>query len=170
MIQVKFLFYANFYIFETIVNTHFKSNSLTIYQFDMRKNICFLFIFLVASQIAFAQMNAFTILRSDYVWDSGRDQYVLSSEDDKVVTLFEFKKDMSGFTHTTPTITSEYIINDFEKDQRTGAYELKIKSDAGNYYTMEYDVAQKIIKIFGTSGAKKFMITHKVYRAWIPEY
>ncbi|MEO9210771.1 MAG: hypothetical protein ABI208_06715 [Ginsengibacter sp.] len=135
----------------------------------MKKPIYLLLVFLMIGQFGFAQINLFTTLRSDYSWNSSSGKYVLSSQDEKVITLFEFNKGMTTFTHTTPTITSVYKINSFEKDQRTGLYEMKVTSDAGNDYSIDLDVEQKIIKIHGNSGGSKFMVTHKIYRSWVPE-
>lgn len=122
---------------------------------------------LLSTTELFAQFNLFTVLRSDYTYNENSRKYDLLSSDDKVVTLFEFNSDLTKFVHTTPTITSTYTINHFMKDQRTGQYEFKVTSDAGNKYDIEYDVEGKLIKIYGVSSGSKFMVTHKIRRAWV---
>jgi hypothetical protein len=98
----------------------------------MKKIIFTLTIVLCGIQSIYAQIHISTNLRRDAIFNEITKEYDLLSEDTEEITFFEFNKEFTIVKHTTPTITSSYIIKSFKEDKENERWEFEIMSDVGN--------------------------------------
>lgn len=117
----------------------------------------------------FAQMNISTNLREDYTWDEETEEWELISSDEEELTFFKFNKELTMFKHTTPSITSAYIINSYEYDEENDQYTFEVMSDVGNEYTMILDEKNENIRFIGESEDGTFCVRHTIKKLWVEE-
>ena len=95
---------------------------------------------LLINVTCFAQMNISTDLREDFVWSESQEDWIIVSSDDSEFTFLKINEQFTMFKHTTPSITSAYIINSNEYDEERDQYTFDITSDVGNNYMMISDI------------------------------
>lgn len=123
----------------------------------------------ISTQLLAQKMNISTNLREDCVYDSVANQWdVLSSNDDEL-TFFEFNKDFTMFKHTTPSITSAYMIKTNKEDKEKNQFQLEIVSDVGNAYIMVIDLNEQNMKFFYERGESLYMVKHTIKKVWFDE-
>ena len=104
-------------------------------------SICFL-----SATSLLSQMYISTDLREDYDWNPKAQEWKFVSSDDEELTFFEFNAEFTMFTHTTPSITSSYLIKETLYDEEADQYEFDVVSDVGNKY---YPFIRVIVKTIG---------------------
>lgn len=135
----------------------------------MNKLILFLVLqtlFLKSSQ---GQINISTSLRSDYTWNSVTEEWDWVSDDGNEQTFFEINKGMTLMKHTTPTLTSNYIIKSSKEDKVKNQWEFNITSDVGNNYIMILDIKNNNVRFIGKRDGVLFLVKHKIKRIWFDE-
>lgn len=115
-----------------------------------------------------AQLNISTNLRQDAVWDDKAEKWDVLSED-KGVTFFEFNKELTLFKHTTPGITSTYIINKWEYNDSLVRYTMQVKSDVGNEYEMIIDGTENCVAFFFWRENRYVLVRHSIKESWYKE-
>lgn len=123
----------------------------------------------VIIQPVFAQMNISTNLRQDGYWDEKNEEWVVISTDDEEFTFFEFNEEYTMFKHTTPTITSAYIIKSKKEDKEQQQFELSIVSDVGNKYTMVLDFKNSNLRFMYVKDDYLLMVQHDIKKIWFDE-
>ena len=73
-----------------------------------------------------AQINISTDLRQDGIYKSETEEWEVLCTNDEELTFFEFNKEFTIFKHTTPTITSAYLIKSQEENNELEQFELSI--------------------------------------------
>ena len=121
-------------------------------------------------QSVVAQITVATNVRKDYDWNSSKKEWVLTSEDNTVNTLFEFNKDLTMVRHTTSTISSTYYIKSGKENTEQHYFEYEVVSDVGNKYTMIVDFPNNNIRFIGKySNGTFFLVRHSIKKSWIEE-
>ncbi len=88
-------------------------------------------------------------------------------QEEKEITFFEFNKKMTMFKHTTPTITSTYIIKSMKENKEKKQWECNIVSDTGNKYFM---ILQKNDVIFlYIKNDDTYLLDYRIKRTWFEE-
>jgi len=108
-----------------------------------------------------AQLSITTNLRQDALWDESTEGWEVLSTDDNITTL-AFDKELTSFKHTTATITSMYTILDWEYDEETVKYTMKVQSDAGNEYEMIIDGINNCVAFFYWKNNKYILVRHTI--------
>lgn len=135
----------------------------------MRKNLNNILIILVLTFFAvegFAQMHISTNLRQDGVYNETTEKFDVFNEDEDELTFFEFNKEFTMFKHTTPTITSAYLIKSFEEDEINKVWEGDIVSDVGNHYYLILDLKNEYISFVYESDGTTYAVIHRIKRMW----
>jgi hypothetical protein len=116
-----------------------------------------------------AQMHISTNLRADYTWNATKNEFELVTSDPEQLTFFDFNKDFTTFKHTTPTITSAYLIKSYKHDtlDKRDQYQLEIVSDVGNAYTMYIDIKNNNVRFFYTRDGKSYLVRHTIKKTWM---
>jgi hypothetical protein len=120
-------------------------------------------------EFIFAQMHISTDLRQDAIYNERTKEYDLLGENKDELTFFEFNKGFTMFKHTTPTITSSYIINSSNNDKENNRWEFDIQSDVGNKYTMILDVANDNIRFIYVSDGSVKLVQHHIKKLWFDD-
>lgn len=134
------------------------------------KKLIFLFSFLalLMQQIA-AQMHISTNHQKNFQYDAEAEDFILIGEDKESVTFFEFNEGMTMFKHTTPTLTSSYIINSSKQDEENETWEFSITSDVGNKYVMILNPGEKKLSFLVKKEDSIIVIQHSIKNLWIDE-
>jgi hypothetical protein len=132
-------------------------------------NKLLLVIVLAINLSCFAQMNISTDLREDYVWSELEGDWVFVSSNKSEFTFLKFNEELTMFQHTTPTITSAYIINSNEYDEERDQYTFDVTSDVGNNYTLIIDVNNNNVRFIGENEYGLFVVRHNIKRLWLEE-
>jgi hypothetical protein len=133
----------------------------------MKKTVLLLALTLAAFVPAsFAQTHISTSERSDYSWDASKSEWKLVSTDGDEKTFFEINKEYTLMKHTTPGMTSNYIIRSRKEDKTNGWWEFEVTSDVGNKYTMIFDQKKNNVRFIGNSEGRKFLVRHEIKRVW----
>lgn len=135
----------------------------------MMNRIKLILLLCVIIQPVFAQMNISTNLRQDGYWDEKNEEWVVISTDDEEFTFFEFNEEYTMFKHTTPTITSAYIIKSKKEDKEQQQFELSIVSDVGNKYTMVLDFKNSNLRFMYVKDDYLLMVQHDIKKIWFDE-
>jgi IMP dehydrogenase/GMP reductase len=122
-------------------------------------------VFVLAATQSFAQLHISTKHRTDAYFDTDTDKYVVTDERDDN-TLFKFNKAMTMFDHTTATISSTYYIESKTYDEKTERYELEIKSDVGNHYTMIIDLKELNLRFLYKQKGVTYAVQHDIKSSW----
>ena len=117
--------------------------------------------------LATAQMHFSTNLRQDYVWSAREGSWLLVSEKRDEVTFLDFNKEFTVMKHTTPGITSSYIINNIKEVRRNERFELEIVSDVGNRYYMFIDIPNKKLQFINRDYTT--LVQHTIRRTWFDD-
>jgi hypothetical protein len=134
------------------------------------KNLLFLFgILALLLQEAAAQMHITTNYQRNYQYDAEAEDFILIGEDSESVTFFEFNEGMTMFKHTTPTMTSSYIINSTKKDEENETWEFAITSDVGNKYMMILNPTEKKLSFLVKKDDGIIVIQHSIKKLWVDE-
>jgi hypothetical protein len=134
----------------------------------MRKLI-FVTLFYFLGSTLNAQLHISTNLREDFSWNSTKEDWVFISQDEEELTFFDFNKDMTIMKHTTPSITSSYMIKSSKKDEKKDQWQFDLVSDVGNKYLMIIDIKNNNLRFIGTQKDQVFMVRHKIKRVWNDE-
>jgi|TARA_B110000285_G_C15049814_1_gene576348 hypothetical protein len=131
----------------------------------MRK-LTFLAILCFITTIASAQLHISTNLKMNFSWDEINDDWKFESQDEESLTFIEFNKELTMVKHTTPTMTSAYIIKSSEHDEEEGRdqYIYMIVSDVGNKYMMILDFINDNIRFI--SNDLSYMVKHRIKASW----
>lgn len=136
----------------------------------MNRQIFFLFtILILISSEMFAQMNISTDLRQDGIWNNETEEWEVISTNDEELTFFEFNKEFTMFKHTTPSMTSAYLIKSQEEDKVREQFELSIVSDAGNKYLMLIDFKNQNLRFIYENEGALIMVWHRIKRVWFED-
>jgi len=117
----------------------------------------------------FAQMNISTDLRQDGIYNSETEEWEVLSTNDEELTFFVFNKEWTMFKHTTPTITSAYLIKSQEENKELEQFELSIVSDAGNKYLMIIDLKNENVRFIYEREGFLLMVHHRIKRVWFED-
>lgn|GEM_PF-1921024 len=128
-----------------------------------------LLLFLLLQLPLWSQMMISTSLREDLRYDEEREEWVLMSSDEEELTFFEFNAEMSMFKHTTPSISSAYLIKEARQDEENEIFEFSIVSDVGNHYEMVLDPNAEEVRFYKDYDGVKIMVRHQVKRIWFEE-
>lgn len=136
----------------------------------MKERLLYLiFALLFYSTGLFAQMNISTDLRQDGVYNTETEEWEVLSTDDEELTFFEFNKEFTMFRHTTPTITSAYLVKSQEENKELEQFELSIVSDAGNKYLMIIDFKNENVRFIYEREGSLLMVHHRIKRVWFED-
>lgn len=132
------------------------------------KKFILMFLLSVAGFSTFAQLHITTSVREDYLWNEEKNDWVFDTQNKNEATFFDFNKDMTMVKHTTPTMTSNYLIkSEVMMDKNRKKYEFDVMSDVGNKYHAIIDVTNNNIRFIGTSSdVGSFMVRHQIKRIW----
>ncbi|MCD6010713.1 MAG: hypothetical protein K0Q79_575 [Flavipsychrobacter sp.] len=116
----------------------------------------------------YAQLHITTSVREDYLWNEEKNDWTFDTQNKNEATFFDFNKDMTMFKHTTPSMTSSYLIkSEVTTDKDRKKYEFDVMSDVGNKYHAIIDVTNNNIRFIGTSSdGGSFMVRHQIKRIW----
>jgi hypothetical protein len=115
----------------------------------------------------FSQMHISTSMRSDYDWDANKKQWVWASDNENEKTFFEINPAFTLMKHTTPKITSTYIITSSKEDKDNQFWECKVTSDVGNKYTLYIDLKNNMVKFVGQDkDSSYFLVKHNIRKVW----
>ena len=102
----------------------------------------------VAGFSTYAQLHITTSVREDYLWNEEKNDWVFDTQNKNEATFFDFNKDMTMVKHTTPTMTSNYLIkSEVMVDKNRKKYEFDVMSDVGNKYHALIDVTNNNIPL-----------------------
>lgn len=135
----------------------------------MINQIKLILLFCVIAQPMFAQMNISTNLRQDGYWDDNKEEWIIVSTDDEEFTFFEFNADYTMFKHTTPSITSAYIIKSKKEDKEQEQFEMTIVSDVGNKYMMIIDFKNRNLRFVYAKEDYLIMVQHDMKKVWFDD-
>lgn len=122
---------------------------------------------IVVQRYSQAQIHISTSMRSDFVWNSNRNEWVWVSDDENEKTFFEINRDFTLIKHTTPSLTSTYIIKSSEEDKEKNQWEFSITSDVGNDYLMILDIKNNNVRFIGkTKEGNLFLVKHTIKQMW----
>ena len=128
-------------------------------------SICFL-----SATSLLSQMYISTDLREDYDWNPKAQEWNFVSSDDEELTFFEFNAEFTMFTHTTPSMTSSYLIKETLYDEESDQYEFDVVSDVGNKYVCILDIEQDNIRFIGNIGeSSSWLVRHSIKKLWLEE-
>ena len=133
------------------------------------KHILSILILSIISFECFAQMHISTNLRQDAIFNETTREYDLIGQDKEELTFFDFNKDFTMFKHTTPTITSSYIIKSSTEDKENERWEFDIMSDVGNSYYMILDLKNNSIRFIYTKNGSTYLVQHSIKKLWFDE-
>ncbi len=128
--------------------------------------VCFLTFMSIS---LFAQMNISTDLRQDGIYNPETEEWEVLSTNDEELTFFEFNKEFTMFKHTTPTMTSAYLIKSQEENKELEQFELSIVSDAGNKYLMIIDFKNENVRFIYEGENSLMMVHHRIKRVWFED-
>ena len=120
-------------------------------------------------QQAAAQMHITTNHQKNFQYDAEAEDFTLIGEDKTAVTFFDFNAEMTMFKHTTPTITSSYIINSSEQDEENNTWQFEITSDVGNKYTMVLNPGESKLSFLVKKDDSLIVIQHSIKKLWFDE-
>ena len=118
---------------------------------------------------SFAQLNISTNLRQDGIWDEAKEEWTLISIDEEELTFFEFNKEFTMFTHTTPSMTSAYIIKSLKENEEQYEYRLEVISDVGNKYLMIINYQNSSLRFFYKTAGDVVMVHHTIKQTWVED-
>lgn len=130
------------------------------------QNVIVILILSFISFESFAQMHISTNMRRDAVFNEITREYDLISEDKEELTFFEFNKDFTMFKHTTPNITSSYIIKSSTRNKENETWDFEIMSDVGNRYYMILDKKKNNIRFIYTRDNSTLLTQHTIKSLW----
>ena len=118
------------------------------------------------STIASAQTHISTNLKTEFGWDKINKEWKFESQDEESSTFFKFNRDFTMLKHTTPTITSAYIIQSFTHDEVEGRdqYVCMITSDEGETYIMVVDLKNDNVRLI--TNDLKIMTQYRIKATW----
>lgn len=122
---------------------------------------------LSAPHLLQAQMHFSTSLRQDYMWSSREGDWILVAERKEEVTFVDFNKECTLMKHTTPSMTSAYIVNSIREVRRNERFELEIMSDAGNRYYLFIDIPNKKLQFINRDYTT--LVQHTIRRTWFDD-
>jgi hypothetical protein len=115
-------------------------------------------------------MYVSTNLREDYDWNPKAQEWKYVSSDDEELTFFEFNTELTMFTHTTPSMTSSYLIKEATYDEELDLYTFDVVSDVGNKYLCILDLEHDIIDFIGDIGeSSSWLVRHSIKKLWLEE-
>jgi len=136
----------------------------------MKRFYTVLFICFLSATSLLSQMYISTNLREDYNWNPKMEEWKFVSSDDEELTFFEFNADFTMFTHTTPSITSSYLVKETLYDEESDQYEFDVVSDVGNKYLCILDLEQDNIRFIGNIGeSNSWLVRHSIKKLWLEE-
>ena len=84
--------------------------------------------------------------------------------------FFEFNTELTMFTHTTPSMTSSYLIKEAIYDEELDLYTFDVVSDVGNKYLCILDLEHDIIDFIGDIGeSSSWLVRHSIKKLWLEE-
>lgn len=114
-------------------------------------------------------MHISTSLRRDAVFNLKTQTYDLIGEDHEELTFFDFNQELTMFKHTTPSITSAYIIKSTVEDKEHERWEFDVISDVGNKYLMILDVKNNNIRFIAEREDGTYLVQHTIKKIWFDE-
>ena len=78
-------------------------------------------------------------------------------------------KDFTMFKHTTPTLTSAYIIKSNKENKESNQFELDIISDIGNKYLMIIDFKDNNVRFVYEKDNIIYMVHHTIKKVWFDD-
>jgi hypothetical protein len=123
----------------------------------------------LTSQVIHAQIFVSTDARTVYNWDSIGEEWILEESEDDFLTFFEFNNELTMIKHTTPSVTSAYLIKSVEVDDEDGRDQIEydVISDVGNSYMLLYDAKNENIRFIDFKSDR--MIRFEIKAVWTEE-
>ena len=120
-------------------------------------------------QVIHAQIFVSTDARTVYNWDSIGEEWILEESEDDFLTFFEFNNELTMIKHTTPSVTSAYLIKSVEVDDEDGRNQIEydVISDVGNSYLLLYDMKNENIRFIDFKSDR--MIRFEIKAVWTEE-
>lgn len=121
------------------------------------------------TQVIHAQIFVSTDARTVYNWDSIGEEWILEESEDDFLTFFEFNNELTMIKHTTPSVTSAYLIKSVEVDDEDGRDQIEydVISDIGNSYMLLYDAKNENIRFIDFKSDR--MIRFEIKAVWTEE-
>jgi len=135
----------------------------------MKKYLLLFGVLLALALDVTAQMHISTSLRRDAVFNLKTQTYDLIGEDHEELTFFDFNQELTMFKHTTPSITSAYIIKSTVEDKEHERWEFDVISDVGNKYLMILDVKNNNIRFIAEREDGTYLVQHTIKKIWFDE-
>lgn len=123
----------------------------------------------LTTQVIHAQIFVSTNARTVYNWDSIGEEWILEESEDDFLTFFEFNNELTMIKHTTPSVTSAYLIKSVEVDDEDGRDQIEydVISDIGNSYMLLYDAKNENIRFIDFKSDR--MIRFEIKAVWTEE-
>lgn len=123
----------------------------------------------LTTQVIHAQIFVSTDARTVYNWDSIGEEWILEESEDDFLTFFEFNNELTMIKHTTPSMTSAYLIKSVEVDDEDGRDQIEydVISDIGNSYMLLYDAKNENIRFIDFKSDR--MIRFEIKAVWTEE-
>lgn len=121
---------------------------------------------IVFANTGFAQLTIITNFRQDGIWDEKNAKWDVTRTDTSTTT-FDFDKAMTMFKHTTPSMASRYDFTEYDYNEETVKYTLKVKSDAGNEYEVIVDGINNCVVFFFWVNKDYRMVRHTIKETFI---
>jgi hypothetical protein len=123
----------------------------------------------LTTQVIHAQIFVSTDARTVYNWDSIGEEWILEESEDDFLTFFEFNNELTMIKHTTPSVTSAYLIKSVEVDDEDGRDQIEydVISDIGNSYMLLYDAKNENIRFIDFKSDR--MIRFEIKAVWTEE-
>jgi len=123
----------------------------------------------LTSQVIHAQIFVSTDARTIHNWDSIGEEWILEEYEDDFLTFFEFNNELTMIKHTTPSVTSAYLIKSAEVNNEDGRDQIEydVISDIGNSYMLLYDAKNENIRFIDIKSDR--MIRFEIKAVWTEE-
>lgn len=124
---------------------------------------------IISSQLIYAQIYVSTDARTIHNWDSIGEEWILEEYEDDFLTFFEFNNELTMIKHTTPSVTSAYLIKSAEVNNEDGRDQIEydVISDIGNSYMLLYDAKNENIRFIDIKSDR--MIRFEIKAVWTEE-
>ena len=124
---------------------------------------------IISSQLIHAQIFVSTDARTIHNWDSIGEEWILEEYEDDFLTFFEFNNELTMIKHTTPSVTSAYLIKSAEVNNEDGRDQIEydVISDIGNSYMLLYDAKNENIRFIDIKSDR--MIRFEIKAVWTEE-
>lgn len=129
----------------------------------------FFTIFIAVSQFLSAQLTITTDFREEGSLDKNTEDWIINYTEEGL-TVFNFNEELTWFRHITESMSSTYVILDWDYDEENVQYEMSIVSDVGNEYDLLIDgITASVILLSQDDSGVYQMVRHSIKDTYFDE-